>query len=46
MGEIGEFLNSNMTNNHDSCSEVYTNSDTCTFRYTLETPKFDLNHLF
>jgi len=25
--KTGEFLNSDMTQNHDSCSEVYANSD-------------------
>jgi len=36
MGETGEFLNSDMTHNHDSCSEVSTFPTCSLFRYTLE----------
>jgi len=41
----GEFLNSDMTHNHDYCSEVYTNSGLCTFRgvYDLLVPPDSLS---
>jgi len=35
-GETSEFLNPGITHNHDSCPEVYTNPDICTFKHTLE----------
>jgi len=45
LGVLGEFPNSDRTHNHDFLFLVTPNSDMCTFRYTIETPKFNLKSL-